>query len=306
MNTYEIGKIVIDHFAVKKTYVGTAKNEKQYLDLLLTDGKTDLQAKQWDFTGEAPKENTVINIQALVNTYQGKLQLVIQQISEAKAGEFKPSRFIPVCKISRDLLIDDFVTLKDMVRDQNYKNLLNKIMYSHVFGKFRIAPGAKSIHHAYLHGLLEHSVDVTKNSIVMASSSMNRDLLITGALLHDIGKINAYDWSGCVITTSNAGWLIGHIPMGMMIINDFCLSGTLTEEQRLQLLHLIASHHGKLEYGSPVEPQTKEAIILHAADMLDYQCSSVDQAIAEAVSGSEWTAKAAGIGREFYVGGKNA
>ena len=301
---YEIGKIVIDHFAVKKSYIGIAKNDKQYLDLLLTDGKIDLHAKQWDFSGETPKENTVVYVQALVNSYQGKLQLVIQQISEAKAGEYEPSKFIPVCKIDRDLLIDDFVTLKDMVSNLGYRNLLNKIMYNHEFNKFIMAPGAKSIHHAYLHGLLEHSVDVTRKAIVMASGSINRDLLITGGLLHDIGKINAYDWSGCVITRTAMDYLIGHIPIGMIIINDFCLSGTLSNEQYLQLLHLIASHHGKLEYGSPVEPQTKEAIILHTADILDYQCSSVDQAIAETVQGSEWTPKAAGIGREFYIGGK--
>jgi len=304
--TYEIGKIVTDHFAVKKSYVGIAKNDKQYLDLQLTDGKIDLHAKQWDFTGEVPKENTVVNVQALVNTYQGKLQLVIQQITEAKAGEFEPSKFIPVCPINKNLLIEDFVMLKDKVSNLGYRNLLNKIMYSHEFGKFIIAPGSKSIHHAYLHGLLEHSVDVTKKAINMADSSVNIDLLITGGLLHDIGKILAYDWSGCVITSTASNYLIGHITMGMIIINNFCKNETITENQHLQLLHLVASHHGKLEYGSPVEPQTKEAIILHTADMLDYQCSSIDQAITATTPGSEWTPKAAGIGREFYIGGAKA
>ena len=306
MNTYEIGTIVTDHFAVKKSYVGTAKNEKKYLDLLLTDGKTDLQAKQWDFTGEVPKENTVVNVQALVNQYQGKLQLVIQQITEAKAGEFEPSKFIPICPTDKDTLVTEFIILSNMVKDENYSGLLKLIINSPTFITFATAPGAKSIHHAYLHGLLEHSINVTKKAIKMADSTTNKDLLITGALLHDIGKMRAYDWSGCVITTANAGWLIGHIPMGIMIINDLCRYGILNHDQYLQLLHLIASHHGKLEYGSPVEPQTKEAIILHTADMLDYQCSSVDKAIAEAVPGSEWTAKAAGIGREFYVGGVRA
>ena len=114
MNTYEIGKIVTDHFAVKKSYIGITRSDRNYLDLLLTDGKTDLQAKQWDFTGEAPKENTVIYVQALVNQYRGKLQLIIQRISQAKDGEYEPSKFIPVCKINRDMLIDDFVTLKDV------------------------------------------------------------------------------------------------------------------------------------------------------------------------------------------------
>ena len=300
---YEIGKIVTDHFAVKKSYVGIARNDKQYLDLLLTDGKTDLRAKMWDFTGEAPKENTVVEVQALVNLYQSELQLVIQQISQAKAREFEPSKFIPVCKVDKYTLIDEFVLLSDIVKDTNYSNLLKHVVNSYIFDMFTMAPGAKSIHHAYLHGLLEHSVNVTKKAVAMADKSVDIDLLIAGALLHDIGKIDAYDWSGCVITTANAGWLIGHIPMGILIISDFCQSGILTADQKLQLLHLIASHHGKLEYGSPVEPQTKEAIILHTADMLDYQCSSVDRAIAEAVPGSEWTAKAAGIGREFYVGG---
>ena len=301
MNNYEVGKIITDFFAVKKSIIGFSRNESKYLDLRLSDGHQEIPAKKWDYLSDKlPLENTVIKAQAMVGSYQGKIQLTIQQWRPAEPGECEPSKFLPVCPWGKQDLLEEFFLLTEMVHDEEFISLLKAVISSPQFKAFTVAPGAKSIHHAYLHGLLEHSVDVAKRALAMADNSTNKDLLITGALLHDIGKIHEYDWSGCVITRTAPGHLIGHIAIGLMIIDG--LTQNMDSENKLLLCHLIVPHHGKLEFGSPVEPQTKEAIILHAADMMDFQVNVIDKAIAEATPGNEWTSKAAGIGREFYIG----
>jgi 3'-5' exoribonuclease len=303
MSDYVVGQKITDFFAVKKSNIGTARNDSKYLDLRLSDGKQELSAKQWDYTGDAPQENTVIKVQAMVGSYQGKIQLTIQQWGIPAPGECNPSKFIPVCPWAKNDLLEEFFILVGMVRDNDFSSLLKTVVNSPIFEAFTVAPGAKKNHHVYLHGLLEHSIDVAKKAMAMADASTNKDLLITGALLHDIGKIQEYDWSGCVITRTASGYLIGHIVLGLMIIDGYGFCNGIDQNKQLLLYHLIASHHGKLEFGSPVEPQTKEAVILHAADMLDFQVNVIDKAMAEADPGSVWTGKIPGIGREFYVGG---
>jgi 3'-5' exoribonuclease len=247
-----------------------------------------------------PKENTVIKMRALVDSYNGQIQFVIQRWALAAPGECDPSRFIPVSTRGKDNLLGEFFALVHQVADPELEMLLGSFISSPLFSQYIIAPAAKSIHHACLHDLLEHSVDVANKALAMADKGTDWELLITGALLHDIGKIKEYDWSGCTITKTVPGYLWGHITLGLVIVDGLCPN--MNPAKTLQLGHLIASHHGRLEYGSPVEPQTKEAVILHTADMLDYQYNAIDQAMEDTHAGNEWTPKVAGLGREFYVG----
>ena len=198
-----------------------------------------------------------------------------------------------------------FEDLKQMIKDDDYLHIVNELTIEckGLYKNFRDAPAAKYHHHAYIHGLLEHTVGVTNKALSMADEATDKDLLITGALLHDIGKTREYDWSGCTITRTNRGKLLGHIVMGCLMIEEVdSRTETTPLEKSIKLLHLIASHHGKKEWGSPVEPMTKEAIILHQADMLDYQMHVIDKARNEAAEDAEWTGKVNGIGREFYLG----
>lgn len=302
MNDYQVGKQIIDFFAVVKSSVGTARNGSRYLDLRLSDGRQEMPAKQWEYPGVAPRENTIILVRGMVDSYQGQIQFVIQRWRESQPGECDPSRFIPVCPWEKDDLLEEFFRMVELVNDDDFSGLLNCFISGPLFGAFTIAPGAKSIHHAYLHGLLEHSVDVAKKALAMADGSTNKDLLITGALLHDVGKIYEYDWTGCAITKTAPGYLLGHIALGLMIVNG--IAQARNAEKLLLLSHMIASHHGKLEFGSPTEPQIKEAVILHTADMLDFQYSAIDKAVVGATPGGTWTPKVAGLGREFYVATK--
>lgn len=302
MSEYIVGKQITDFFAIRKSSIGTARSGSRYLDLRLSDGKKEIPAKQWDYTGDAPKENTIIKARAYIDTYNGQIQFVINKWVAAAPGECDPGRFIPVSSRSKDNLLGEFFAYVHEVADPELELLLDSFINSPLFSQYIIAPAAKSIHHAHLHGLLEHSVGVANKAMAM-SNGADWELLLTGALLHDIGKIQEYDWSGCTISKTNAGYLMGHISLGLIMINGLC--PTINPEKLQLLSHLVASHHGRLEYGSPVEPQTKEAVILHAADMLDYQYNVIDKAIEDTPSGNVWTPKVAGLGREFYVGARS-
>lgn len=299
--------------AVKKCTIGEAKNRTKFIDMLITDGQSDMTTKQWDFVGtanEAPKVNTVIKIEGTVGQYQGANQLTVSRWRNAEVNEYAPGQFIPKYPGSMEKLWEEYEFIYSLVEDEECKNLLDHYIFRPDPGNrpcdFTNAPAAKGIHHAYLGGLFEHSIEVANLVIALdPGGKRNMNLLITAALLHDLGKIQAYNWDGCVIEESDTGKLLGHIVLGLGILTDYAgFEGTISREKYFLLSHLIASHHGRLEWGSPVEPKTKEAIILHHADMLSFQGNVIDKAVAEAAGGDAWTGKVAGLGREFWIGSR--
>lgn len=295
------------YVAVKKSSVGTSRNGSKFLDLQLTDGTETIAAKMWDVQEAemVPKVDTVIKIEATVSEYQGNKQLILSRWRDVEPGECDPGQFIPVCPANKDDMLRDLKWYIEDTSDPCYKLLLTNIFQGEIYDKFITAPGAKGIHHAYLGGLLEHSLGVCDLTLAMKPDGLNVDLLLTGALIHDIGKIAEYDWSGCVIKRTDAGKLLGHIVLGLQIITTTATAIGMNKDKLMALYHLIASHHGKLEWGSPVEPMTAEAIILHQADILDYQMHVFDAAKNKTIETdpkSKWTDKVSGIGRKFWIG----
>ena len=300
---YQPGQTLVEFLAVHKASTAEAKNGKKYLSCTLSDGETELNAKQWDFTGEAPKENTVIKVQADIEQYNGANQLVIQKWRNAEPGESDPSKFIGKCPVPLDDMVNELGSDLTSIQDHVLSSFVHEILDSR-YDKFITCPAAMRHHHAYTGGLLEHSLSVTNKALAIAPAGCNTDIIIAGGLLHDIGKIFEYDWSGCSIQMTTEGKLCGHIAIGVRIIEAHnrylaTIGHELDRKIYLPLLHMIVSHHGKLEWGSPVEPVMKEAIALHQADVLDAQMWKIQKAENEATG--EWTDRIYGIGREFYV-----
>lgn len=299
LKDYAVGQTFIDFLAVKRANIGTTTKGSTYLNCTLYDGETEMPAKQWDFVGAPPKENSVIKVEATVEQYQGNPQLIILRWrpSEPKDG-VDPKKFIPVSPLSRESAEFQIKNYVNMINHPGIKQMVNACLQGY-WDDFFTAPGAVNHHHNYLGGLAEHTIGVVEQALKIAPEDANKDLLIAGALLHDLGKIWEYDWkSGCTIAMTSKGRLIGHIGLELMMLAELILE--LDNETANQLLHLIASHHGKLEWGSPVEPKTKEAVILHNADILDVQLWKIARAESEA-GDSEWTQKVSGLNREFYV-----
>lgn len=286
----KVGDSVNKIFAVKKCNIGVTKNGSKYLDLTLSTSKGDINAKQWDFQGEPPEENTAIVVEGVLDQYKGKPQIIIN--SWGVTEDYDPKEFIP-CHEDLDGLKEDFLDfIENYISNEEIKGFVLGAYKEHEY-IFTHSPASVKHHHAYIGGLMEHSLNVARYSLNLASEDTNKDVLLASALLHDIGKIHCYDFSGCTIKMTTACKLFGHIILGILDLKDVA-------KQHEEILHCIASHHGKLEFGSPVEPCTKEALILHYADMIDSQLWKVRDA--EANSEGEWTERVYGIGREFYRG----
>jgi len=298
LKDYQPGQTLVEFLAVRKSSTATASNGKKYLSCTLSDGETEINAKQWDFDGEPPKENTVIKVKADVELFKGNNQLVIQQWRPADVGESDPSKFIGRCPRPIKDMSDELVNYLSSINSQKLSTLVHVIL-DNCYEKFTTCPGAMRHHHNYIGGLLEHTLSVTAMALTIAPMGSSNDLIIAGGLLHDIGKMFEYDWSGCSIQMTTEGKLCGHIAIGIRILQGYVETTKLDYETYFALLHMIVSHHGKPEWGSPIEPVMKEAIALHQADALDAQMWKIQKAESETTG--EWTDRIYGIGREFYV-----
>ena len=193
------------------------------------------------------------------------------------------------------------------VQDQHLAGLLERMLGRHAatWRRFRDAPAAKRYHHAYRHGLLEHTLLVAQSVSALAAifPGVDRDIALTGALLHDVGKLDTYRQTGDGIEMTDDGRLHGEIPLGYARIRDEISTDADFPPRLAQaLLHVILSHHGSLAHGSPVVPCTREATLVHMADNLGSKLGSFDRVQRELQAGQHWAGYDNGIGAVAYFG----
>ncbi len=234
-------------------------------------------------------------------------ELEVESLRPATAGEYRREALEDGPARSAEQLEDDLRALIATVQNPHLQRLL-----AGVFGKdaptwadFREAPAAKRYHQAYRHGLLEHSLTVAQavGAIAATFPGIDRDVAVTGALLHDIGKLEAYELADGAIEMSDLGRLYGEIPLGYYRVRRLLetLDGIQPELERA-LLHIILSHHGTLEHGSPIVPATREATLVHMIDNLGGRLGSFDRLEKELPSGASWTGYDRAIGGGAYFG----
>jgi 3'-5' exoribonuclease len=208
---------------------------------------------------------------------------------------------------SVDQMEQDFRDLITTVQDEHLRELLDTVFAgrSVTWERFRTAPAAKHYHQAYAHGLLEHTVTVTQAVSALSAifPGLDRDLAVTGALLHDIGKLDTYETSDGEIEMTDDGRLQGEIVLGYTLIRaEIDRRSGFPPELRQALLHIILSHHGALEHGSPVVPCTREATLVHMADNLGSKLGSFDRIERGLDAGAQWANYDRGIGTSAYFG----
>lgn len=287
----------LEHFLLLTNLsVKTTKAGKEFLDLELRDQSMSLNAKMWDnfesFISEA-KAGMVVKILGTMDEFNNQRQIKIDRIRAAVVKDnISPYAFLPKSKRPLIEMEKELQNRLERIDEPRLNKLLNQILNEENFAKYKLVPAGKAWHHAYIGGLLEHTLEIIKICDLMCDihPEINRNLLIAGAVLHDLGKIEELDIEAGFEYTDK-GKLVGHIVIVANIIekavsniNDF------PEDLKNQLLHLVLSHQGKLEYASPVVPKTLEAIVLYHVDELSAKTNAYKGAIlAEIGNENNWT-----------------
>ncbi|MBI1912616.1 MAG: HD domain-containing protein [Deltaproteobacteria bacterium] len=297
-------------FLVTKKESGVSKSGKAYLNLKIMDSTGEIEARVWESAEELSKnfqKNDVVNLKGFAVAYQGGLQLNVSSINALADGQYSITDFLPTTKKDPVKMLSEIDGTISRIKDRHLKELLNSIFTdTEVREKFRIAPAAKSMHHPYLGGLMEHVLSISglaEKMVEHYKTGINKDLLIAGALLHDIGKIYELSYKRAFEYTDE-GRLLGHITMGIELI-DRKLNGLpeFPRELAVLLKHMLLSHHGQLEFGSPKRPKTIEAIILYYLDDLDAKVNTVQSLVEEERdANSNWTAYQRLFERYIYRG----
>lgn len=296
-------------FLVRDKTLGMAKNGKPYLTLKLMDRTGEVEGRIWDRVDELAalfERDDFLHVAGKASTYLGKMQLVIQDLARIDDHAVDLADFLPVASRPVDDMISELRERVAGCTDPHVRALLQAFVDDPVFlSAYSRAPAAKAMHHVYLGGLLEHSLAVATlaDDICRRYPGLNRDLLLAGALLHDIGKISELRYVRSFEYT-DVGKLIGHIVIGVEMIEEKLR--TLTDfpvELAVLLKHLLLSHHGQYEFGSPKRPKTLEAVILNFLDDLDSKINGVRMHLDKGVdSGSLWTHYHRFYDRYFFRG----
>lgn len=301
--------------SIKKTVTGSS-----YLNCTLTNGKDTINAKKWNYS-EEPPTGTVMVI-GKIDSYKGKKQLVLQRIYSADVQldlrRRAPKDAEHYHKICCRLLEEASISI--ICHNGDRKTVSEPFMVLHKIGEQALKmiahskqPAAKSNHHAYVNGLLEHTYEVLSCATSLCRSLGGHQLLTAvGAILHDIGKLEELAWKGMEIQYTDKGELSGHIAIGVQILHELwdsvkteCpeLSRKRVDVVLNSLEHIILSHHGFLEYGSPIEPKFKEAYFVHLADMASSHSKYYDKAVPEKPEGL-WSTRIFPLNRRVYLGNK--
>jgi 3'-5' exoribonuclease len=260
----------------------TSKTNKPYLNLTLGDKTGQVEGRIWDPNdariAKDFAQGDTVKVRGCVSRFDDRLQMKVEHLRKAVAGEVEKADMLPSTTYDVDELWRRLLGFVESFTDENLKLLLNTLLADSGLAKaYREAPAAKQLHHAWLGGLLEHVVSLLTlaDRVAPHYPVLHRDLLLTGVVLHDIGKVRELAWEiGFEYTVE--GILLGHIQMGMELVENTIdsLPGFPPRLKTL-VLHLILSHHGKLEFGSPKLPMIPEALVLNFVDDLDAKMQAI-------------------------------
>ncbi|NCO41544.1 MAG: hypothetical protein COZ06_13970 [Armatimonadetes bacterium CG_4_10_14_3_um_filter_66_18] len=269
--------------ARNKRLVDFRNKSGQYLSIGLADRTGQIDARLWDGGPKAAEgfaEGDVVRVTGKVDAYRGSLQVVLTGIGPCKEGEYEPADFVARTDKDLDALTKLLQGAILSVENEHLKALLLAFFKSTSFlQRFVESPAAKTIHHPFVGGMAEHIASVIQlcETLCKVHPRIDRELLLTGALLHDIGKLRELDFAPAIEYTDE-GELLGHLVIGTMMVEEKIRDlSEFPEELRLRVLHMIVSHHGELEFGSPKTPATLEAVALNLVENMDAKVQNFEQ-----------------------------
>jgi 3'-5' exoribonuclease len=282
-----------------------------FMTMALRDSSGDIDAVLFnnctDETAAQFPAGSVVLVTGRRGSYQGRPQIVIDYVDVAADGTYELADILPSTKHDVDVMLSALTNYIEQIEDEPIRRFLMAIFAdADLVTKFKRAPAAMKIHHAFVGGLLEHTLSMVRvawslcNQRHSSYQRLNRSVLVAGVILHDLGKVDELS-VGVAFGYTKAGTLVGHIPMGFSLIERVATETGLDAERKLQLQHLLLSHHGEPEYGTVKRPMTPEAIALHLIDKLDASLEAAWRLIDAAPAGDEFTAYVPSIERCLYT-----
>ena len=289
------GETIRNIYLCKVKRIAETRNGKPYDNLILQDKTGSIDAKIWDPHSngiEEYEEKDFVEILGDIKSYNGALQLNIRQLRKAHEGEYVPGEYMPVTEKNVDTMYEELLTFIGRVKDVYYRQVLEFFFVKNeAFIKtFKEHSAAKSVHHGFSGGLLEHTLSVARMCEYYLSvyPILNADLLYTAAIFHDIGKVRELSVFPDNDYTDE-GQLIGHIIIGTEMINEAIVTiDGFPEKKAHELKHCILAHHGELEYGSPKRPSLPEALALNFADTTDAKLQTITELLKDKEA-EEWS-----------------
>jgi 3'-5' exoribonuclease len=310
VNTIKAGDAIDEVFVMAEKYLSQKKDGNNFLNVTLSDKTGRIKGVVWDNVEDISLKvasGNFVHVKASVSEYRDTLQLVIKSMEVCPAESVDPGDFLPVTALNVEDLFERLVKKTESLQNDHLKQLFNAFWNDKDFVRdFKKAPAAKNMHHAYLGGLLVHTVSMVFLADKIAEhyrgGGIDRDLLIAGTILHDIGKIREFEYQ-YKIDYSDEGRLLSHIVIGLKMIDEK-LDKLQNFPKKLEILlkHLVVSHHGSREFGSPEVPKTIEAFLLNYVDEIDSKVNGIRDFISQEDPGENWSSYHKLLGRHFYMG----
>lgn len=317
VSSLQDGQTVTTHFLVCEKEIRATREGKSYLRLELGDATGRVEARMWDRFDQMAatfERDDFVKVQARVENYRNKLQLAIEKIRRAEENEVDPADFFPHTKEDIEKMYSNLLQIVASVGDPWLRRLLESVMQDpEIVPRLKRAPAAKVMHHAFYGGLLEHVLSLCNLCRVVLGHypEANADLLLSGAVLHDIGKLQELSYERALGYTDE-GQLLGHIQIEYELVAQKieAIAGFPPALKTL-VLHMLISHHGEYEFGSPKLPMFREALLLHYLDDLDSKMGAIRLALDSDQGEGNWTAFSGALQRRLlrvdrYLAGASA
>ena len=278
-----------------------------YLSMKLVDRTGSVDARMWgklpeEFLNDPPGQ-AYVDVEGHTHEYRGTLQVKLERLRLLRSEDVSEEDYLPTTELDRRALAAELENAGQELQNQHLRSLFEKMVSDEDFWRaFCEAPAAKRMHHARVGGLLEHSVSCLRIARELAELyPVDSDLLIFGAIFHDVGKVRELSWDKGAFAYTTEGRLLGHVMLGERLVNSYIatLSG-FPEDLRLRLSHVLISHQGETEYGSPERPKTLEALLVHLIDNLDARATMYVETTTN-VSPGGWSHHENPLGRALYV-----
>jgi 3'-5' exoribonuclease len=282
------------HYLAKGKRVGLTKNGDPFLRITLSDRTGEIEAKMWDRAEAFSKifgEGDILDVVGYASSFRDQIQVTLSNLSVAEDGE-DPTLFLETTPKDVSKMMTSLRAILRQTKNAHLKALIDTFLSDRGFvSLLKKAPAAKTFHHSYIGGLLEHTYSVCEMSKAVAEhySELDKDLLLAGAFLHDIGKIRELKFDK-IIDYTDEGRLLGHLILGVSMVDEkLSAIKSFPQGLSLRLKHLILSHHGQYEFGSPKRPKFLEAFALHLIDDLDAKMNGLGRFMVKDRQEGAWT-----------------